>query len=120
MASLQIMDDEIEINIFLCLNYIRDNAPAYAQAKANRIYLEEFRKSKKSILMQAAESAGQKSAVSQERDAYASADYLTLLEALRDAVEAEELLRWRLVAAQAKISVWQSLGANQRAEAKNL
>lgn len=70
--------------------------------------------------MQEAETAGQKSAASQERDAYASAEYLNLLEALRDAVEAEEGLRWRLIAAQAKISVWQSLGANQRAEAKNL
>jgi hypothetical protein len=114
------VSDESELNIFKCLDFLRDNAPAYALAKANRIYLEEFRKSKKAMLMREAESAGQKSAVSQERDAYASAEYLTMLEALRDAVEAEETLRWRLVAAQAKIECWRSLSANQRAEAKNL
>jgi hypothetical protein len=70
--------------------------------------------------MQEAELAGQKSAASQERDAYASAEYVSHLEALRDAVEAEEVLRWRLIAAQAKIEAWRSISANQRAEAKNL
>lgn len=114
------MSDESEINIFRSLDYIRDQAPAYAKAKANRIYLEEFRKSKKALLMRDAEVAGQKSAVSQERDAYAHPEYLDLLGALRDAVETEEAFRWRMVAAQAKIEVWRSLSANQRAEAKNL
>jgi len=30
---------------------IRDKAPAYGEAKAQRVYLEEFRKSKKAMLM---------------------------------------------------------------------
>ena len=30
---------------------IRDRAPLYGEAKAQRVYLEEFRKSKKAILM---------------------------------------------------------------------
>ncbi len=114
------MSDESEINIFDALNYIRDKAPAYAKAKANRVYLEEFRKSKKALLMRDAEIAGQKSAVSQEREAYAHPEYRDLLEALRDAVETEESFRWRMVAAQAKIEVWRSLSANQRAEARTL
>ena len=30
---------------------IRDKAPAYGEAKAQRVYLEEFRKSQKALLM---------------------------------------------------------------------
>lgn len=114
------MSEDSEISIFKCLDFIRDQAPAYAKAKAERVYLDEFRKSKKAMLMRDAEVSGQKSAVSQERDAYAAPEYLEMLEGLKAAVEAEETLRWRLVAAQAKIEVWRSLSANQRAEAKNL
>lgn len=114
------MIDQLEINIFKALNYIRDNSVSYAKAKAERIYLEEFRKTKKSMLMQLAEIEGAKSAVTQERDAYANPEYRQLLEALRDAVEEEERLRWMLIAAQAKIDVWRTLGANARAESKTL
>lgn len=114
------MSEESELNIFRCLDFLRDNAPAYAKAKAERIYIEEYRKVKKADLMCNAENQGHKTTAAQERQAYSSRDYAVLLEGLREAVENEETLRWRLIAAQAKISVWQSLGANQRAEAKNL
>jgi hypothetical protein len=43
------MSDESEVNVFRCLDFLRDNAPAYAKAKAERVYMEEFRKSKKAI-----------------------------------------------------------------------
>lgn len=33
------------------VDYIIKNAGKFAQAKANRVYLEEFRKSKKALLM---------------------------------------------------------------------
>ena len=33
---------------------IRDKAPKYGEAKAQRVYLEEFRKSKKAMLMREA------------------------------------------------------------------
>lgn len=114
------MTPESEINIFRSLDFIRDNAPAYAKAKAERVYLEEFRKSKKALLMRDAEIAGHKSAVAQEREAYASPDYLVVLEGLKAAVEEEETLRWRIVAAQAKIEAWRTIEANRRAEAKTL
>jgi len=112
------MSEESEINIFKCLDFIRDKAPEYAQAKAARVYLEQFRKTQKALGMRAAESAGHKSAVIQEREAYADPSYISILEGLREAVEAEEALRWRLVAAQAKIEAWRSLSANARAEHK--
>ena len=110
------MSDQTEINIFKALDFIRDNSSAFAKAKAERIYLEEFRKTKKSILMRLAEVEGAKSSATQERDAYAHPEYIELLNALKAAVEEEERLRWMIVAAQAKVEVWRSLGANQRAQ----
>lgn len=91
-------------------DFIRDKAGEYAQARANRIYLEQFRKSKKALLMN-------------ERDgpehvrtsyAYAHADYLGVLAGLKAAVEVEEELRWKMIAAQAKIEIWRTQQANQR------
>ena len=87
-------------------------APAYAKAKAERIYLEEFRKSKKAILMQA---HNDKAIGAQEREAYAHPEYIGLLAALRVAVESEETLRWRLVSAQTSVEVWRSQEASSRA-----
>lgn len=104
-----------EINIYKCLDYIRDHAKQYAQAKANRVYLEEYRKTLKARLM--AQQLGDP-VNAQERYAYAHPEYAELLEGLKVAIEQEENLRWKLIAAQAKIEVWRSLSANQRAEAK--
>lgn len=114
------MTDQSKINIFKALDFIRDNAPAYAKAKAERIYMEEFRKTKKAILMKDAEGRGATSAASQERDAYAHPDYQAHLQALKEAVEIEEKLRWHLEAAKIKVEVWRSLGANNRALDKAL
>ena len=114
------MTDEGEINIFRSLDFIRDNAPAYAKAKSDRIHVEEFRKTKKALLMRQAEIEGHKSAVAQEREAYAHPEYIQLLEGLRAAVEEEERLRWLMVAAQAKIEAWRTIESTRRAEAKVL
>lgn len=87
-------------------------APEYAKAKAERVYLDEFRKSKKALLMQA---HGDKPIGAQEREAYAHPEYIGLLAALRVAVETEETLRWRLVCAQTAVDVWRSTEASNRA-----
>ena len=87
-------------------------APAYAKAKAERIYLEEFRKSKKAILMQA---HNDKPIGAQEREAYAHPEYIGLLAALRVAVETEETLRWRLVSCQTSVDVYRTQEASNRA-----
>lgn len=114
------MTPDAEINIFRSLDFIRDNAPAYAKAKSERVFLEEFRKSKKAMLMRDAEIAGHKSAVAQEREAYAHPEYMQLLDGLKAAVEQEEAYRWLMVGAQAKISAWQTLEATRRLEGKVL
>jgi len=114
------MNQDTEINIFRSLDFIRDNAPLYAKAKSQRIYLEEFRKSKKALLMRQAEIDGFKTAALQEREAYANESYMQLLSGLMAAVEEEERLRWLIVAAQAKIEAWRTIEASRRTEAKTL
>lgn len=94
------------------LKLISDTAPRLAKAKAARVYLEEYRKSLKAILMKASSA---KTAVLQEADAYSDEQYLKHLEALKEAVHGEEALRWRMVEAQAAIEVWRSREASNRA-----
>jgi hypothetical protein len=97
------------------VDYIIKHARQFADAKAQRVYLEEFRKSKKALLMkQSIESA----LGAQERDAYAHAEYVELLKGLKEAVEIEEKLRWDLIAAQARVDIWRTEQANLRNEGK--
>lgn len=97
------------------VDYIIANAQKFAKAKAERVYLEEYRKSLKSILMKRSleESIG-----AQEREAYAHQEYRDLLQGIKDAVEVEEKLRWDLIAAQARVEIWRTEQANLRAEGK--
>ena len=91
------------------------HAKKYAAAKALRIYTEEFRKSKKAILMkQSLETA----IGAQEREAYAHPEYIELLRELQKHVTEEETLKWKLTAAQARIEIYRTQQANLRAEGK--
>lgn len=100
----------------LAVDYIIANAKRFAKAKAERVYLEEFRKSKKALLMKA---STEPAIGAQERDAYAHDEYIALLEGLRQAVELEEKLRWDLIAAQARVEVWRTEQASARAEVRS-
>jgi hypothetical protein len=111
------MTDEGELNIFACLDFIRDTAPKYAKAKADRIYLEAFTKSKRAILMKQV-AAEHPSAAAQEREALAHPEYLEILAGLRAATEKEEKFRWLMEAARARIECWRSLESTRRFEAK--
>lgn len=95
------------------VDYMIRESGTFAKAKGERIYMEEFRKSKKALLMKSFE--GQ-SIAAQERDAYAHPDYIALLDGLRLAVEAEEAARWMLIAAQARVEVWRSQEASARGQ----
>lgn len=95
------------------VDYIIANAAKFAEAKAQRVFLEEFRKSKKAILM------GQSSAEAanaREQYAYSHPEYVALLDGLKAAVEVEEKLRWELLAAQIRVEVWRSQEATARAQ----
>lgn len=100
------------------IEFIFKHGKKFAKAKAERTYLEEYRKSLKAILMQEAQVDGHQTSAAQEREAYADERYQDLLKGLKAAVEAEEEIRWGLVAAQARIDVWRSQEASNRQEVR--
>jgi hypothetical protein len=100
------------------VDFMIAKSKAYAIAEGNKTYMEELRKTIKAEQMIEAEEMGHKSAAMQEREAYASARYRDHLLALRQAVEVREELRWMLIAAQARIEVWRSKEASNRAEGR--
>jgi hypothetical protein len=93
------------------LDLMKETAPRFANAKAERVYLEEYRKSLKAILMKASQS---KTSVAQEADAYADPTYIQHIQALKIAVHGEESLRWKLVTAQTAIDIWRSQESSNR------
>ena len=108
---------EREVNPNDAVDYIINNSGKYAAAKAQRVYLDEFRKSKKAVLM------GQcpaKTSAEREQYAYAHEDYLALLGGLKAAIEVEEKIRWDMVAAQARVEIWRTQCANNRNQDKTL
>lgn len=103
-----ISDDDIE----RAVDYMRDNAIKAAKAKAERIYMEEYRHVVKSQIMRENDD---KSLGAQEAVAYADPRYREHLKALHAAVESDEYHRWMLKAAEAKIEAWRTQCSNQRA-----
>jgi hypothetical protein len=97
------------------VDYMIKHAKKFAEAKANRVYLEEYRKSLKSILMKR---SIEPSIGGQEREAYADDEYIALLRGLKEAVEIEEKLRWDMIAAQTRVEIWRTEQANNRAEGR--
>jgi hypothetical protein len=102
-----------DIDPNVAVDHIIKTAPKFAEAKAQRVYLEEYRKTKKALLM--AESSAKTSA-EREQYAYGHDEYAALLEGLRAAVEIEERLKWELTAAQARVEVWRSMEASNRGQ----
>ena len=76
--------------------------------------MEEYRKTLKAKLMKQALADGARSAATAEMQAYADVAYEEHLQALKEAVEQAEGLRWGLVSAQARVEVWRSLEASNR------
>lgn len=93
------------------VDFIIANSGKFADAKAKRVYLEEFRKSKKAILM--AQSPA-KTIGEREQYAYSHEDYLALLGGLKAAIEIEENLKWLLEAAKIRVEVWRTKEASNR------
>lgn len=98
------------------LHEMRSVSDEYAKAYADASYLEEYRKSKKALLMRQAEIDGAKTSAAQETVAYAHPEYIELLKSLKEAIEVREKLRWRFEVARLSVGVWQTAQANQRAE----
>lgn len=94
----------------------RQLADRYAPARANREYIDEYKKTLLALLMKDAERAGVTSAVGQEREARAHQKYIELLDGLKEAVLQEEKIRYHLKAAELEIEIYRTKSANQRAE----
>ena len=106
----------MQVNPHEAIDFIYRNSTAYAKAKAEVTYLEEFRKSKKAILF--SQAIGN-TVADRENQAYAHPEYQALLIGLREAVEVAEALRWKLISRQAAIDVWRSQEASNRAMDRN-
>ena len=103
------MADQIDPN--KAVDFLLANAGKYAAAKANRVHIEEYRKSKKALLMAA---CTEKAANAREQYAYSHPEYIALLDGLKSAVEVEETLRWQQIAAQLRVEKWRSQEASNR------
>lgn len=108
-------NEDMPMDAEVAVNFIRKHANEFSIAKAHRIYMEEYRKSLKAILMKR---SMENTVNAQEREAYAHEEYQQHLKAIRNAVQAEEFLRWKMVAAEAMIEVWRSQEATKRMEYK--
>ena len=93
------------------VHWLGQNAEDSAKAKAERIYVEEYRKSLKAIL---ASQSNEKSEAAKERAAYSHPDYLKHLEKVKEVVLEDEKNRALRVAAEVKIETWRTQAANYR------
>jgi hypothetical protein len=93
------------------INYIFTHSKAFAQAKGELAQLEVYKSSLKSIMMK---KSGEQSLGGQEREAYASEEYVNLGHAIGEATERTEELKWKLEAAKMRFQAWQTESANNR------
>lgn len=100
-----------EATVESAVDWIRDTANEAAQARADREYMDEYRKSLRAQIM--AEHS-ELPLAAQEREANSDPRYIEHLAAFREAVYRDERMRWLRVAAETKISVWQSQQRSMR------
>jgi hypothetical protein len=106
MASF-ISDAQVEQNF----QWLEDHADKAASARADRIYLEEFRKSLKAKLMK---EHPELPVSAQEREAYADPRYQQHLEGIQAAVHNDELMRWMKEKKLAEVEAWRTASSNRR------
>lgn len=97
------------------VDWLRDNAVIAAKARAERVYMESYIKT---VLAQESQKVQAASATAQEREARTKPAYLAALQALREAVEADETHRFLRDAASAKIEAWRTQESTRRAEGR--
>lgn len=93
------------------VEYLISTAGKLGQAKANAIRAEAMLRHVKALAMRASD---EKSASAQEREAYASDEYLNAIDELFMATKDAETLKAEREAAQATIEFWRSSEASRR------
>jgi hypothetical protein len=94
------------------VQWLIESAGAVAKARSERWRAEEMLKPTKALLM--AEHLD-KPVSAQEREALKSPRYQEAIDRAAAAIEADELNRARIKAAEMKVEVWRSMQANLRA-----
>ena len=103
----------MEINPLRAIEFIQMNAEVYAQAKADRLYIEGYLKYLKASLMNESDSS---SLGAKEQYAYSHERYLEQLTAMKVATEQEEQLKYLMEAAKMKIEVFKVQEYTKRTE----
>jgi hypothetical protein len=101
-----------DVDVEKALDYLRDNAEEVGAKKAQMVYLKEFRKSKKAMLRQQSNAPTEGG---KDDYAYSHAEYLEVLDGIRESVSQDESARWMMKAAEAKIEAYRTQQANYRA-----
>lgn len=101
-----------ESEVDKAVEFLRDSSDNSAKFRAERIYMEEYRKSLKALLMK---KFLHLPVSAQEREAYAHEDYRRHIEIMATAIEKDERQRFLRESAKAKIDAWQTKSANLRA-----
>lgn len=94
-------------------DWLHANVDACAEARAHRIYLEEYRKTLKARVMK---EHMEMPVSAQEREAYASLRYEEHLEGLKLAVFNDEKMRFLREAKLALVDAWRTAAANRRVQ----
>jgi len=93
------------------IEWLIASAPSIAKTRAERWKAEEMVKPTKALLMS---QHADKPVNAQEREALCDPRYQAALDRAAAAIEADELNRARVKAAEMKIDVWRSMQANLR------
>lgn len=103
-----------EQEIDRALAYLRDNAEKDAQARAERLYLEQWIKTV--LAQEMGKNEGSMAAA--EAAARRSEAFIAALRGYRDAIAEDEKRRFLRGAAEAKVEAWRTEQATRRAEGK--
>ena len=111
MEKQEINESMTSIDPNKAINFIIENAPKFAEAKSQRVYLENFLKVKKAQLMQDCKNEPVSRA---ESYALAHPDYLIIVNGIKIAMLEEEKLKYFLEAARLRAEIWRTTEASNR------
>jgi hypothetical protein len=95
------------------VRWLIDNSDGDAEKRANRLYLEQYRKSLKALIMK--EQVGKLSIAAREVEAYADQRYLDHLNVMKEAIRLDEQARFLRHGAEIKLDVWRTAESTKRA-----
>jgi len=114
MEKTEIQQSMTSIDPNKAVTFIIENAPKYAEAKSQRVYLENFLKVKKAQIMQDCKT--ESSIGRAETYALAHPDYLVIVEGIKISMLEEEKLKYFLEAARLRAEIWRTTEASNRSQ----